>query len=154
MDDETHSRLCALLRDDPSAGVRSEAAHALGVAGVEAAGRALEPLLTALDDESESVRRAATLALGRTRDRRAGEALVGVLAERPELWKEASAAIARAGGRELVATLRPLLEAESVEVRRGAVRAIAGVTAADRLGRDETPPLVYGDEEGLWHALV
>ena len=52
----------------------------------------MEPLVAALDDPGVEVRRAATLALGRIDDARAVEALVRTIAERPELWREASAA--------------------------------------------------------------
>ena len=98
------------------------------------------------------MRRAATLALGRIHDPRAVEALVGALAERPELWREASAALASAGDADLVDRLLPLLDSESSHVRSGAVRAIAAVTSATPADEGQ-PVFEYTDEEGHRHPL-
>ena len=98
--------------------VRTEAARALGVTGES--NESVEPLVAALDDSSAEVRRAATLALGRIPDSRAVEALVAALGERPELWREASAALAAAADPDLLDRLVPFLDSESSHVRSGA----------------------------------
>jgi HEAT repeat protein len=148
--DAVHQRLCALLREDPVPEVRAEAARALGVTGES--DESVEPLVAALDDSSAGVRRAATLALGRIPDPRAVEALVAALAERPELWQEASAALAAAGDPRLVDRLVPLLGSESSHVRSGAVRAIAAVSSS--APRAESGPVFeYTDDEGHRHIL-
>jgi len=149
MSDQVNERLCALLRDDPIPEVRAEAARALGVTGEP--GESIEPLVAALEDPSAGVRRAATLALGRIPDQQAVEALVRALAERPELWREASAALATGGERDLLDRLLPLLDSESSHVRAGAVRAIAAVTSS-RPSEGE-PVFEYTDEEGHRHPL-
>jgi bilin biosynthesis protein len=150
MSEAAQVRLCALLREDPTPEVRAEAARALGVVGELA--RSVEPLIEALDDPSLTVRRAATLSLGRTRDPRAGQTLVEVLGERPELWREASAALAATGDRDLYDRLLPLLDSESGEVRSGAVRAIAAITSQTPAGEVE-PVFEYSDGEGHRHPL-
>jgi HEAT repeat protein len=148
--DAVHERLSALLREDPIPEVRTEAARALGVAGEP--GESIEPLVAALDDPSAAVRRAATLALGRIQDPRGVEALVGALAERPELWREASAALASVGDRDLLDRLLPLLDSESSHVRSGAIRAIAAVNSSTSV--TETGPIFeYTDDEGHRHPL-
>ncbi len=151
MTDVIHERLCALLREDPIPEVRAEAAGALGVTGEPA--ESIEPLVAALDDPSVGVRRAATLALGRIPAPRAAEALIGVLAERPELWREASAALATAGERKLLDRLLPLLDSESTHVRSGAVRAIAAVSREPGRLSAGDPIAEYTDEEGHRHPL-
>lgn len=149
--DDALARVRALLEDDPVPQVREEAARALGAAGdPEPAG--VEPLLRALEDPSHGVRRVATLALGRIRDPRAVDALLDVLATRPELWQEASAALITAGGPSLLPRLVPLLESESSHVRCGTVRAIAGLTRRSSPAESE-PMFVYTDEEGHRHPL-
>jgi HEAT repeat protein len=145
-------RLCRLLRDDPVDDVRAEAARTLRVARDDGA-EVVEPLVAALDDPSEVVRRAATLALGSMRDVRAAQALVETLRTRPELWQEASAALATAGQRELLGELLPLLDVERAEVRRGAARAIAAVSKAHSPARDDEPLFAYTDAEGHRHPL-
>lgn len=145
-----HQRLCALLREDPIPEVRSEAARALGVTGEP--GESIGPLVAALDDPSAGVRRAATLALGRVSDPAAVEALVAALAERPELWRETSAALAAVADRDLLERLLPLLDSESSHVRSGAVRAIAAVTSSTA-GAESEPVFEYTDEEGHRHIL-
>lgn len=145
-----HQRLCALLREDPIPEVRSEAARALGVTGES--GESIDPLVAALDDPSAGVRRAATLALGRISDPAAIEALVTALAERPELWRETSAALAAVADREVLERLLPLLDSESSHVRSGAVRAIAAVTSSTARAESE-PVFEYTDEEGHRHIL-
>jgi HEAT repeat protein len=143
-----HDRLTALLRDDPVPGVRAEAARALAAThDVEA----LDQLVAALDDGSEPVRRAATLALGRIRDERAASVLIDILRSRPELWREAVAALATAGDASTVERLVELLGSDSVEVRRGAVRAIAAVTAPAR--GEQGALFEYTDDEGHRHPL-
>ncbi len=148
--DAVHQRLCVLLREDPVPEVRTEAARALGVAG--GPGESIEPLVAALDDSSAAVRRAATLALGRIQDPRGVDALVAALAERPELWREASAALASVGDRDLVDRLVPLLESESSHVRSGAIRAIAAVTSTTSAA-GTGPVFEYTDDEGHRHPL-
>ena len=150
MTEPVHERLCALLRDDPIPEVRSEAARALGVTGESS--ESIEPLVTALDDPSADVRRAATLSLGRIPDPRAVEALVDALAERPELWQEASAALASAADRDVLDRLLPLLDSESSHVRSGAVRAIAAVASSTR-GANSEPVFEYTDQQGHRHTL-
>jgi HEAT repeat protein len=149
--DAAHERFCALLREDPIPEVRAEAARALGVTGEPS--ESIEPLLAALDDPSAAVRRAATLALGRIPDPRAAEALVTALAERPELWREASAALATAGDRDLLDRLLPLLDSQSSYVRSGAVRAIAAVSKSPASPGQAGPIFEYTDEEGHRHPL-
>jgi HEAT repeat protein len=147
--DAVHQRLCLLLREDPVPEVRTEAARALGVVGEP--GESIVPLVAALDDSSAAVRRAATLALGRIQDPRGVEALVGALAERPELWRETSAALASVADRDLVDRLLPLLDSDSSHVRSGAIRAIAAVSSATPA---ETGPVFeYTDDEGHRHPL-
>lgn len=148
MSQSVHDRLTALLREDPSAQVRAEAARALAVTHDA---EAIDQLVVALDDSDDSVRRAAALALGRIRDPRAANVLIDLLATRPELWEEAAAALAGAGSRSAVERLMPLLDSESVEVRQGAVRAIAAVTA--ELPGDPGPLFEYTDDEGHRHLL-
>ena len=148
--DAVHERLCVLLCEDAVPEVRTEAARALGVVG--APGESIEPLLAALDDSSAAVRRAATLALGRIQDPRGVEALVEALAERPELWREASAALASVGDRDLLDRLLPLLESESSHTRSGTIRAIAAVSSPTSAA--ETGPVFeYTDDEGHRHPL-
>ncbi len=130
--------------------VRSEAARALGVTGEST--ESIEPLVAALDDPGAEVRRAATLSLGRIPDRRAVEALVETLARRPELWQEASAALAAAGDREVLERLVPLLDSETSHVRSGAVRAIAALTSSTR-GAESEPVFEYTDQNGHRHIL-
>jgi HEAT repeat protein len=148
--DSVHQRLCALLQEDPVPEVRTEAARALGVTGDS--NESVEPLVAALDDSSAEVRRAATLALGRIPDARAVEALLGALAERPELWREASAALASAADPGLLDRLVPLLDSDSSHVRSGAVRAIAAVSSSTRRAESE-PVFEYTDDEGHRHIL-
>ena len=148
--DSVHERLRAVLRDDPVPEVRTEAARALGVTGE--ADESVEPLIAALDDPSAGVRRAATLALGRIQDPVAVEALLAALAERPELWQEASAALAAAADPGLLDRLVTLLDSESSHVRSGAVRAIAAVSSSSRRAESE-PVFEYTDEEGHRHIL-
>lgn len=130
--------------------VRTEAARALGVTGE--ADQSVEPLVAALEDSSAGVRRAVTLALGRIPDSRAVEALLEALAERPELWKEASAALAATADAGLLDRLVPLLDSESSHVRCGAVRAIAAVSSSGRRAESE-PVFEYTDDEGHRHIL-
>jgi HEAT repeat protein len=148
--DSVHLRLCKVLQDDPVPEVRTEAARALGVTGE--ADQSIEPLVEALDDSSDGVRRAATLALGRIADPRAIEALITALAERPELWQEASAALASAKDPGLLDRLVPLLDSDSSHVRSGAVRAIAAVSSSTRQAESE-PVFEYTDDEGHRHIL-
>jgi HEAT repeat protein len=148
--DSVHQRLCVLLQEDPVPEVRTEAARALGVTGES--NESVEPLVAALDDSSAGVRRAATLALGRISDPRAVEALVAALGERPELWREASAALAAAADAGLLSRLLPFLDSESSHVRSGAVRAIAAVSSSTRPAESE-PVFEYTDDEGHRHIL-
>ncbi len=150
MSDSIHQRLCTLLKDDPVPEVRTEAARALGVIGE--ADASVKPLVAALGDSSAGVRRAAALALGRIQDRRAVEALLEALEEQPELWQEASAALAAAADPSLLDRLVPLLDSESSHVRSGAVRAIAALSSSR--GRAESEPVFeYTDDEGHRHIL-
>jgi HEAT repeat protein len=152
MPDEVHARVCDLLDEDSVPEVRREAARALGVLGGRT-GQPVEPLVKALDDPNDGVRRTATLALGRIRDERSADALVKILSRHPELWQEASAALAATGDLELLPRLIPLLDSDSSHVRCGALRAIAAV-AKDPGSREEHKPLfVYQDEEGHRHPL-
>jgi HEAT repeat protein len=152
MPDELHARVCDLLDEDSVPEVRREAARALGVLGGSTDER-VEPLVQALDDPNDGVRRTATLSLGRIRDARSAEALVKILSTHPELWQEASAALAAAGDVELLPRLIPLLDSDSSHIRCGALRAIAAV-AKDPGSREEHKPLfVYQDEEGHRHPL-
>ena len=151
MSDVAHERVCGLLREDPAPEVRAEAARALSVIGNPA--DSIEPLLAGLEDPSASVRRAATLALGRIPDPQAAEALVRALAERPELWREASAALATTRDRNLLDRLLPLLDSESSHVRSGAIRAIAAVSSGPVRSSDPGPVFEYTDEEGHRHPL-
>jgi HEAT repeat protein len=151
MDDSVQTRLCAMLEADPVPEVRSEAARALSVAGASPE-QAIAPLVRALEDPNDGVRRAATLALARIRDPRAAEALLDTLGSRPELWQEASAALASAGDRELIARLLPLLDSESSQIRRGALRSIAALSRTGTFD-DSEPQFVYTDDEGHRHPL-
>jgi HEAT repeat protein len=145
-------RLTTVLASDPVPDVRREAARALGaLAG--AVPEAVDALLAALSDPNDAVRRTAALALGRTRDPRATAALVETLATRPELWEEAAAALATAGDASLVDRLVALLDAESGQVRRGAVRAIAALSRPRPSAADDEPLFVYTDAEGHGHPL-
>jgi HEAT repeat protein len=148
----TLERLTSVLAHDPVPEVRREAARALGAVAASVPA-AVDALLAALDDPRDAVRRTATLALGRTRDPRATEALVDALANRPELWEEAAAALATVGDDALVDRLAPLLVHDSSQVRRGAVRAIAAVGRTRPAGADDEPLFVYTDEEGHRHPL-
>jgi hypothetical protein len=148
--DSVHQRLCALLQEDPVPEVRTEAARALGVTGES--NESVEPLVAALDDSSAGVRRAATLALGRIPDPRAVEALVAALGERPELWREASAALAAAANAGLLSRLLPFLDSESSHVRAGAGRASAAVSSSTRPA-ESGPVFEYTDDEGHRHIL-
>jgi len=151
MDDSLQRRLCAMLQVDPVPEVRSEAARALSVAGASPE-QTIAALVGALDDPNHGVRRAATLALARTRDPRAAKALLDTLGSRPELWQEASAALASAGDRQLIARLLPLLDSESSQIRRGALRSIASLSRTRALN-DSEPQFVYTDDEGHRHPL-
>lgn len=150
MTEAARVRFSALLREDPVPEVRAEAARALGVVGESE--ESVAPLVDALADSNVEVRRAATLALGRIGSPAAVEALVGVLTERPELWREVSAALATASGRDLENRLLPLLDSESSQVRSGAVRVIAAVTSPTPTGEGE-PLFEYTDEQGHRHPL-
>jgi hypothetical protein len=75
------------------------------------------------------------------------------LRTRPELWQEASAALATTGHHELLSDLLPLLDVDPPEVRRGAARAIAAISKAHSAARDEEPLFAYTDEEGNRHPL-
>jgi HEAT repeat protein len=150
MTDAARVRFSALLREDPVPEVRAEAARALGVTGEQV--ESVAPLVEALDDPNVDVRRAATLALGRIDSPSAVEALVGVLTEHPELWREVSAALATASGHDLEERLLPLLDSESSQVRSGAVRVIAAVTSPTPAGEGE-PVFEYTDEHGHRHPL-
>jgi hypothetical protein len=153
VEEQTHVRLSAVLREDPVADVRREAARALGAAAQEGHD-VVAPLVAALSDRNDGVRRAATLSLGRSADPRAVEILVRTLAEQPVLWEEASAALATAGDGSTVDLLLPLVEHESTQVRRGALRAVAALSQREdaRPARDE-PLFAYTDDEGLSHPL-
>lgn len=151
MDDSVHQRLCTMLEADPVPQVRAEAARALSVAGASVE-QTITPLVSALADSNDGVRRAATLALARIRDPRAAEALMQTLRARPELWQEASAALASAGDRRLTARLLPLLDSESSQIRRGALRTIAALARSGTL-EDSEPQFVYTDAEGHRHPL-
>jgi HEAT repeat protein len=152
VDDVVPDRLRELLREDPVPEVRREAARALG-ALAEASEVAVDALIAALDDPNDGVRRSATLALGRAGGPRAAEALVRTLTEHPELWQEASAALAGTGERGSAERLAPLLEAESSHVRSGAIRAIAALRRKRRAGVDDELLFVYVDEEHHRHPL-
>jgi HEAT repeat protein len=149
MTDAARVRFSALLRGDPVPEVRAEAARALGVTGEPA--ESVAPLVEALDDPNVEVRRAATLALGRIDSPRAVEALVEVLTDHPELWREVSAALATASGHDLEERLLPLLDSESSQVRSGAVRVIAAVTSPTPA--EGEPVFEYTDEHGHRHPL-
>jgi HEAT repeat protein len=138
------------LCEDPIPEVRAEAARALGVTSESS--QSIEALVAALGDPIADVRRAATLALGQIHDPRCVEALLHTLAECPELWHEASAALAVVGDRDLLDHLLPLLDSESSHVRSGAVRAIAAVTSSTPAG-EASPVFEYTDEEGRRHPL-
>lgn len=152
MEDAACVRLCALLREDPVPAVRAEAARALGAAR-DTAVDVVEPLVAALNDPTDGVRRAATLALGSLRDPRAAHPLLGTLRRRPELWQEASAALATVAPRAVIDELLPLLDAEPPDTRRGAARAIAAISKAHSSARDEEPLFAYTDAEGHRHPL-
>lgn len=147
------ARLSEVLRDDPVAEVRREAARALGAAAQHDED-VVEPLIAALGDGNDGVRRAAALSLGRTSDPRAVDALLRTLAEQPVLWEEASAALATAGDLTTVERVLPLVEHESTQVRRGALRAVAalGQHPATRFARDEAL-FAYTDDDGMRHPL-
>ncbi len=149
MPDDLASRLRDLLADDPVPEVRREAARALSVVD----STDVERLVAALDDPNDGVRRTATLALGRIRDPRAADALVQALGDRPELWQEVSAALATAGGRDLVSRIVPLLESASSHVRCGALRAIAALSKSPQAGAEQQPLFFYRDDEGHSHPL-
>lgn len=148
--DDAHASVRALLEGDPVPEVRREAARALGVPGNP---DRVESLIAALDDSNDGVRRVATLALGRIREPRVADALLGILAAQPELWQEASAALATAAGPDMLPRLTELLDSESSHVRCGALRAIAALSKA-QLSTDSPGPLfVYADAEGHQHPL-
>ena len=145
-------RLTAIVREDPVPDVRREAARALGAAG-DAAPGAVETLVAALEDANDGVRRAATLALGRFRDPHAAQALIRTLAAKPELWEEASAALGTTGDAGLADELLALAGHESTQVRRGAVRALAALSARGRGEVADEPLFVYTDADGHRHPL-
>ena len=148
MADKVHDRLTAILRDDPSSEVRAEAARALAAThDIDA----LDQVVSALADDDEGVRRAATLALGRIRHQRAASVLIDLLESRPELWREAAAALASAGDATAVDRLIPLLASDSAETRQGAVRAIAAVSM--KAPTEAGPLFEYTDDEGHRHPL-
>jgi hypothetical protein len=130
--EDARRRLRDVLRSDPVAEVRREAALALGSAGLAAAG---------------NVR-----ALGRHRQPRAVDVLVETLESRGELWQEASAALAATGDVEVVPRIVPLLRSPRTQARRGALRALAALAAGDASASVD-PLLGYTDEAGVRHAL-
>jgi HEAT repeat protein len=148
--DDAHARARALLDGDPVPEVRREAARALGVPGDP---DSVESLIAALEDPNDGVRRVATLALGRIREPRVADALLHVLSSQPELWQEASAALATAADRDVLPRLVELLDADSSHVRCGALRAIAALTKADTSPESIQPTFVYTDAEGHQHPL-
>ncbi|HEX2435706.1 MAG TPA: HEAT repeat domain-containing protein [Solirubrobacterales bacterium] len=152
MPDEVHARVRDLLDHDAVPQVRREAARALGVVGDGTLDR-VEPLVKALDDPNDGVRRTATLALGRIRDPRSADALVAILGSHPELWEEASAALATAGDAELLPRLVSLLDSDSSHVRCGALRVIAAVVSKPAPREQREPLFAYQDEEGHRHPL-
>ena len=149
MPDDVHDKLRAVLRDDPVPEVRREAARGVSVTA-DPPVKAVEALVTALDDDNIGVRRAAILALGRLHDDQARETLVAALTSHPELWQETSAALATVGSEALIPRLLPLLDHGNAHVRCGAIRALAALHAAPSPG---DPLFVYEDEEGHRHPL-
>ena len=148
--DDAHARVRALLDGDPVPEVRREAARALGVPGDP---DSVASLVAALEDPNDGVRRVATLALGRIREPRAADALLRVLSSQPELWQEASAALATAADRNLLPRLVELLDADSSHIRCGALRAIAALSKQDISAESPQPMFVYTDAEGHQHPL-
>jgi HEAT repeat protein len=149
--EDARRRLRDVLRSDPVAEVRREAALALGSAGLAAAGN-VEALVDAVEDPSFVVRAAAIRALGRHRQPRAVDVLVETLESRGELWQEASAALAATGDVEVVPRIVPLLRSPRTQARRGALRALAALAAGDASASVD-PLLGYTDEAGVRHAL-
>ena len=152
MPDELHACLRGLLERDSVPEVRREAARALGVVGGSGDDQ-VEPLVKALDDPNDGVRRTATLSLGRIRDPRSAEALVEILSRRPELWQEASAALATAADEELLPRLVALLDSDSSHVRCGALRAIAALSKEPDARVERGPLFAYEDDQGHRHPL-
>lgn len=122
------------LRDDPAAGVRSEAAVALAdVRGVEA----LAGLLVAVEDDDPHVRQMAIAALGEIGDARATQRLERALRdERPEVRYQAVIAYARVVRDDGHAVANAL--ARALDDGDEAIRYIA-MRAAEEFGLDGEP---------------
>jgi HEAT repeat protein len=135
---ETRARAVPLLeralRDDPAAGVRSEAAVALAdVRGVEA----LAGLLVAVEDDDPHVRQMAIAALGEIGDARATQRLERALRdERPEVRYQAVIAYARVVRDDGHAVANAL--ARALDDGDEAIRYIA-MRAAEEFGVDGEP---------------
>lgn len=113
-----------------------------------------EDLLLALSDDDNLVRRAAAVALSRDGNDKVADRLVKVLREAPELWQEASSALAAIRPAQLEDELIAILaEATSSRTRRGAARALGGVHAEVALFAAEDPLHGYEDESGRLHPL-
>jgi HEAT repeat protein len=139
----------AALRDVHGKRVESRlaAAERLGRAEDGERTRALEGLLTLLDDAQPSVRATALAALGMLA---ASEALPRVLKalreELPAVRELAALAAAQIGGDEAVAALREALQSDAPEVRFQAVAALAELTP-DGVLHDILPLLNDPDAE-------
>jgi len=124
--------LLALL-DRDSAWIRSGALSVLGKnLRPEDAGRALLPLLAALQDPDDVVRNNALGALGRLRDPRAFDPLVRLLVDPfPRIRIRAALALGELEDPRAVPALIPLLEDPSKPVVRAAERALEQITKKD-----------------------
>ncbi len=110
---------------DSDAGVRRQAAHALGELGNA---RAVPALIDALKDADVEVRQKAMHALGELGDARAAAAIASALKDTdPRVRSHAAGALAEIGDKGAVDALIAAVKDSNVEVRRRAVHALGEI---------------------------
>jgi HEAT repeat protein len=133
---------CALLKRQDKAETRLTAAVALG--RIENA-RAVEPLITALQDPDANVRKAVAEALGSIGDHRAAEPLIAALKDRDlSVRITVVDALKKIGDRNAVAPLFAALKDDNMRFMRVAV-----AEALDRLGWEPDQ-----SEAGVWYWIA